>query len=183
MKRFLGLLICSTLLFSCSDDPKTEEKADSKTGTETSDTPKDAEIGDIKYVETAKKHMGYLEKGDIDGWMADLSDNATYRWNNLDSLLGKAAITDYWKKRRTDVIDSMSFSNDIWLSVKTNKSQAAGHFTGNYALSWYIVKVKYKTGKSMRQRIHTSFHFDDNGKIDRVSQYLDRAPIIEAMTK
>jgi ketosteroid isomerase-like protein len=183
MKKLLGLIVCSALLFSCGDKPATEEKKESATGSETSATPKDYEIGDMKFVDIAKKHTGYLEKGDIDSWMADLSDNAIYRWNNFDSLIGKPAITDYWKKRRTDAIDSMSFTSQIWMPVKVNVSQAPGHLTGSYALSWYIVTAKYKTGKSMKQRIHTVFHFDASDKIDRIFQYLDRAPINAAMTK
>ena len=184
MKKVFGWLVCSALLFSCSNDPKTTANTESKAA---SDAPasesKDYEFADGKFVELGKKHMAYLESGDIDGWMAEFADNAVYRWNNLDSLTGKAAITDYWKKRRTDVIDSMSFSSDIWLPIKINKPQAAGQLTGNYALCWYIVKAKYKTGKSMTQRIHTVFHFDANDKVDRVFQYLDRAPINAAMSK
>ena len=91
--------------------------------------------------------MTDLESGNIDSWMNDFADNAIYRWNNFDSLSGKAAITDYWKKRRTDVIDSMSFSNDIWMPVKVNKSQVSGHLAGNYVLAWYVTSAKYKRVK------------------------------------
>jgi ketosteroid isomerase-like protein len=182
MKKLLGLLVCSAFLFSCNNDEKTSVATDSKTAS-TATEAKEVEIGDAKFVDIAKKHTGYLETGDIDSWMNDFADNAVYRWNNFDSLVGKAAITDYWKKRRTDIIDSMSFSADIWMPVKVNKSQAPGHLTGDYVLAWYVTSAKYKTGKSMKQRIHTVFHFNADGKIDRVSQYLDRAPIIAAMSK
>jgi ketosteroid isomerase-like protein len=184
MKKVFGWLACSALLVACNSDPKTTEGTETKTATEVATAPADYEIiSDSKLTDIAKKHLVYLEKGDIDSWMADFADNAVYRWNNFDSLAGKAAITDYWKKRRTDVIDSMSFSMDIWMPVKVNKSQAPGHLTGNYVLSWYVVNAKYKTGKSMKQRLHTVFHFDANDKIDRVSQYLDRALINAAMAK
>ena len=183
MKKVFGWLICSALLFSCSDSPKTAEKTESETGSDLSAGAKDYEIGDTKFSDIAKKHLGYLERGDIDAWMTDFADSAIYRWNNFDSLTGKAAITEYWKKRRTDVIDSMSFAAEIWMPVKVNIPQAPGHLTGNYALSWYIVTAKYKTGKTMRQRIHNVFHFNANDKIDRVFQYLDRASINAAMEK
>jgi len=42
--------------------------------------------------------MAYLESGDIDGWMTEFANNAVYRWNNFDSLAGKAAIIDIGKK-------------------------------------------------------------------------------------
>src|SRR5258708_2654709 len=183
MKKLFGLIICSALLFSCTNSPKTEEKTESKPGLDSATASRDYEFADAKYVDIAKKHQGYLESGDIDGWMTQFADNAVYRWNNFDSLVGKAAITDYWKKRRTDVIDSMSFTSDIWLALKVNKPQTPGQLTGNYALAWYITSAKYKTGKSMRQRIHTIFHFDANDKIDREYQYLYRAPILAAMAK
>lgn len=181
MKKLFGLLLCSALLFSCGDSPKTEEKTESKTGPDVSAASGDYEVGDTKFVDIAKKHIAHLESGDIDSWMIDFADNAIYRWNNFDSLTGKVAITDYWKKRRTDAIDSMSFSKDIWMPVKVNVSQAEGHRTGNYVLCWYVVTAKYKTGKTMSQRIHTVFHFDASDKVDFVSQYLDRAPINAAM--
>jgi ketosteroid isomerase-like protein len=184
MKKLFGWLICSALLFSCNESPKTAEQNDSKAGSDAlASEKKDYEFADDKFIDIAKKHTAYLESGDIDGWMNDFSDNAVYRWNNFDSLAGKAAITDYWKKRRTDVIDSMSFTDAIWMSVKVNKPQAPGQLAGNYALSWYVVTAKYKTGKTMKQRIHTAFHFDANDKIDRVSQYLDRALINAAMAQ
>jgi hypothetical protein len=184
MKKVFGWLLCSVLLIACNSDSKTTEGTETKAGSDVAaTTPGDYEIGDAKFVDIAKNHTGYLTSGDIDSWMKDFSDDAIYRWNYLDSLTGKAAITDYWKKRRTDVIDSMAFSGDIWMPVKVNKSQAPGHLTGNYVLSWYTINVKYKTGKSMKQKIHTVYHFNADNKIDRFYQYLDRVPIIAAMAK
>jgi hypothetical protein len=183
MKKLLGLIACSALFFAC-DNSKTAENTDAKTASASSVTAsKDFEFADTKFVDIAKSGMANLVSGDIDAWMTRFADNAIYRWNNLDSLTGKAAITDYWKKRRADVIDSMSLTGDIWMPVKVNKPQAAGQLTGNYALCWHKVYARYKTGKTMTQRIHTVYHFDDNDKIDRVFQYMDRAPIIAAMAK
>jgi hypothetical protein len=183
MKKLLGLIVCTAFLFSCNDKTKTTTTTDSKPAADQAVSPRDYEFADTKFIDIAKKHIGYLESGDIDAWMTSFADNAIYRWNNLDSLVGKVAITDYWKKRRTDVIESISFKDDIWLPVTVFKPQAPGHLTGNYALAWYMVTTKYKMGKSMTQRIHTIFHFNENDQVDRVSQYLDRAPIMAAMEK
>lgn len=185
MKRLLGLLVCSSILYACSDS---NTKAPADTATETGKVAaatesKDYEIGDEKYVELGKSGFANLSSGDIDTWMAGFADSAIYRWNNLDSLMGKPAITEYWKKRRTDVIESINFSSQVWLPIKLNKAQVPGQLTGNYALSWNLVTAKYKTGKTMVQRIHTVFHFDANDKVDRVFQYLDRVPINAAMAK
>lgn len=115
--------------------------------------------------------------------MNSFADNAVYIWNNGDSLAGKAAIAAYWKKRRGEVIDSISFSQDIWLAIKVNQPQTPAQAPGNWALGWYAVSAKYKTGKRMNQWIHTAMHFDANDKIDRVVQFLDRAPINAATKK
>jgi cyanophycinase-like exopeptidase len=50
-------------------------------------------------------------------------------------------------------------------------------------MGWYQVTAKYKTGKSMTQWVHTDQHFDANDKIDRLIQYIDRAPINAAISK
>jgi ketosteroid isomerase-like protein len=184
MKKLLGLVICFVLLFSCNDNEKTELASESNSVADKSAAEsKDYEIGDMKLVDIAKKSSQYLESGDIDSWMTIFADNATYRWNNLDSVVSKAAISDYWKKRRTDIIDSISFSNEIWTALKVNRAQSAMQMTGNYVLGWHLVYARYKTGKSMTQRIHTSYHFNDAGLIDRVSTYMDRALINAAMEK
>jgi len=79
-------------------------------------------------------------------------------------------------------MDSITFSNAIWLPVKVNKPQSI-EAPGVWLLSWYMINVKYKTGKRVVQWIHTDLHFDANDKIDRVIMYLDRAPINEATKK
>jgi hypothetical protein len=88
----------------------------------------------------------------------------------------------YWKKRRSEVIDSISFSNAIWLPLKVNQPQSVEQ-AGNWLLAWYQVSAKYKTGKRMSQWVHTDMHFDANDKIDRYIQYLDHVPINAATKK
>ena len=84
------------------------------------------------------------------------------------------------KKRRSEVIDSLSYSNEAWLPINVSTPMYAGQLTGNYALTWNMVTAKYKSGKSMSQRMHMVFHFDNNHQIDRVTQYLDRVPVVAA---
>lgn len=176
--------ICSLLFIACNDQKKEEPKTETPAAAapETKETAP-AEFADAKYADIGKKGIAALSSGDIDGWMNSYADNAVYFWNSGDSLAGKAAISDYWKKRRTEVIDSISFSSDIWLPVKVNTPQQKVQAPGVWLLSWYKVDSKYKTGKRMSQWIHTDMHFDANDKIDRVIQYLDRAPINAATKK
>ena len=139
-------------------------------------------LGDWKLTETGKQMLANLSKGDVDTYMAAFADNAIYTWNNGDSIAGKAAIASYWKDRILNVIESVNFSNEIWLPVKTIKAQA-NEQTGTWLLGWYWTSAKYKTGKSMAQAMQIDLHFNDAGKIDHVYSYLDRAPINAAMAK
>lgn len=176
--------LCSSLVIACTNqkpaDDKTATSADSVAATQAKIQP--AEFADAKYSDIGKKGLAALSSGDIDSWMGSFADNAVYQWNNGDSVAGKAAISAYWKKRRGEVIDSISFANDIWLPIKVNQPQRMEQ-PGIWLLSWYSVSAKYKTGKKMSQWIHTDTHFDANDKIDRVIQYLDRTPINAAAMK
>lgn len=176
MKNFFLIVCCATLL-ACNK-PKEEMStpvADAQ--------PPQAEIGDAKYADIGKQGIANLSSGDIDAWMTAFADNAKYYFNGGDSLVGKPAITAYWKDRRGNVIDKISFQNDIWTPLKVNRPQKGPDQAGNWLLSWYQVTATYKNGQTMGQWIHTDMHFDANDKIDVVIQYLDRVPINAALAK
>ena len=166
-------------MLACNNEKPAEEKTATAAVAETKTQP--VEFADTKYADIGKRGLAALSSGDIDKWMEDLADNAMYRWNSGDSISGKAAITAYWKKRRTEVIDSISYTNDIWLPVKVNEPQQKVQSPGVWLLGWYQVNAKYKTGKRMSQFIHTDYHFDASDKIDQMIQYIDRAPINAAI--
>lgn len=184
MKKTIAMAIAISSFFACMNQ-KTEDKAATTTDSAAVATakPQPVEFADAKYVDIGKMGNASLSAGNIDTWMNSFADNAVYVWNNGDSLAGKPAITAYWKKRRADVIDSINFTQDIWLAVKVNQPQQAIQAPGNWLLGWYLTSAKYKTGKRMAQWIHTAMHFDANDKIDRVIQFLDRAPINAATKK
>lgn len=184
MRKLFFLLLVTVLFIGCNNNKTAEQKSEPAVaaGSETKEVPP-AEIADSKYIEIGKKGIAALSSGDIDGWMTEYADNAVYRWNYGDSLVGKPAITAYWKKRRGEVIDSITFQNDIWLPVKVNTPQQKVQTAGVWLLGWYLVNAKYKTGKKMSQWIHIDMHFDANDKIDNSIMYLDRTPIIEATKK
>ena len=183
MKKTIAVALATFLFFACSST-KTEDKAASTVDSAVAAPakPQPAEFADPKYAEIGKMGLASLSSGNIDAWMSSFADNAVYAWNNLDSLAGKAAISAYWKKRRGEVIDSITFTNQIWLPIKVNQPQSVEQ-PGTWLLGWYFTQAKYKTGKRMAQWIHTDMHFDANDKIDRVIQYLDRAPINAATKK
>jgi ketosteroid isomerase-like protein len=180
MKHVFLIGILSSLLIGCNTDKPAEQKEEAAATTAAKTQP--AEFADAKYSEVGKKSLSSLAKGDVDGWVADYADNAVFMWNGGDSLVGKPAITAYWKKRRAEVIDSLSFSDEIYLPVKVNQPQSV-EAPGVWLLSWARVDAKYKSGKKMNQLIHHVMHFNDQDKIDRVIQYIDRSVINAATAK
>jgi hypothetical protein len=184
MKKTIAMAFAISMLFACTSQ-KSEDKtaAGSDSAVAAPAKPQATEFADAKYTDIGKMGLASLSSGNIDAWMGSFADNAVYIWNNGDSLVGKAAITAYWKQRRGTVIDSISFSSDIWLPVKVNQPQQPAQAPGVWLLGWYVTSAKYKTGKRMTQWIHTATHFDANDKIDRAVQFLDRAPINAATKK
>jgi ketosteroid isomerase-like protein len=176
MKKMLLFILCASLWVSCkkAETAETESPADA--------TAQPAEFADTKYTEIGKKYIADLAKGDIDGMMAVCADNANYYWNAGDSLVGKPAIAKFWTDRRMNVVETISFKNDIWLPLQVNQSQQTEK-AGVWLLSWYQVTAKYKGGSSMTQWMHMLYHFDDADKIDEVHQYVDMAPINAALPK
>jgi ketosteroid isomerase-like protein len=180
MKIIMFLAVSLTLLVACTTEIKHDQKAES---VPVATKPQPAEFADPKYAEIGKNMFTAMSRGDMAGYLSGYADNAVYQWNNGDSLAGKAAISEYWTKRRTEFIDSLSFSNEIWLPVKVNQPQSV-EAPGVWLLAWYQVNAKYKTtGKTMVQWMHLDFHFDTNDKIDRVIHYVDRVPINAALAK
>lgn len=168
------MALCLSCMIACKEEKKTEKTTDEiAVETTTEETIQPVEIADNKYSEMGKKSLDELSKGDMDAWMSHYADNAKYYWNSGDSLVGKAAIDKYWRNRRGEVIESITFENQIWLPIKVNDLENVQK-KGNWLLGWYKTTAKYKGGKSMTQWIHTDFHFDEKDRIDEVNQYLDR---------
>ena len=188
MKKFLTWAVCTTLLVSCQNEKPAEEATTVSGEAATAapavaTSPTGATFSDAKYAAMVKNGMARFTAEDVDGFLSEYADNVVWQWNNGDSAVGKAAVTEYWKKRFADVIDSIAISNEIYLGVTVANPQSIEQ-PGVWVMSWYMVNAKYKgTGKRMVQWIHTDLHFDANDKIDRVIQYLDRVPIAAAMKK
>lgn len=178
MKKLLIIALLGSVLFACTNEKPSEKKSQETAVT----APPQSEFADPKYVEVGKKALEYFQKGDMDSWMAMYADNAVYQWNNLDSLAGKAAIDEFWRKRRNDFLDTIVFSGAIYLPIKVNKPQA-GEQAGVWLLSWYVMDAKYHTGKSVVEFMHLLYHFDANDKVDRILQFVDRAPINAALAE
>ncbi len=186
MKKTFFLSTLCLVIFSCNNSSAPGSQiSTSDNATDTGSTKKSqpVEIADMKYMDIGKAGIQQLASSDIDGWMGSFADNAVYLWSAGDSLAGKKAISDYWKNRLTKIIDSLSITNDIWLPIKVNQSQRGPDMPGIWLMGWYQFNTKYKNGQRVIGWIHVDMHFDNNDKIDRLIQYIDRAPITAALSK
>jgi len=172
MKKLFIVLIGSAFFYSCNS-PKPEVVQEAA-----APESKAFEFADEKYIAIGKESLTQLAKGNVDGFVADYDDNAVFMWSGGDSLANKGAIASYWKDRRANVIDTITYDNEIWLPVKANQAPPA---PGVWLLNWANFSVTYKNGKNIKMSIHHAFHFNDSGKIVFAIQYVDRAPIQAAL--
>lgn len=180
MKKFLLGVLASACLFACNADKKGEIKTTATKSATADDTKKPAaELLDPAMGEDIKNVYKSLAKGDIDGMTANYDENILFTWSSGDSLVGKQAVTDYWKNRWS-IIESLEFTNQVVLPIQVNEKQAPTQRTGKYALYWGLTNAKYKNGKTVQFMSHSVNHYNDAGKIDYVRMYYDRLPITEA---
>jgi hypothetical protein len=182
MQRFLPLAVGCCLLFSCNNAPTETSAKDSASAAKAAPaTPPQSEFADARYTEMGKKAIAQMSSGDVTAWLDNFADNAVFTWSSGDSLAGKTAIGNFWKDRRSKVIDSLQFFNDIWLPMKVNRPQKGPDMPGVWVLAWYEVHVKYKNGARLGFWVHDDCHYNDADKIDRYIQYIDKAPIAKAL--
>jgi|SRR5271154_2050383 len=184
MRKIFTLAAGCCILLACNSKPADSTASATDSTKMANDTAmKPSEFADPKYMDMGKKDLAALASGNIDSWMNSYADNAVYIWSAGDSLSGKAAIAKYWKDRRANVIDSITFVNDIWLPIKINVPQKGPDMAGVWLLCWHQTMVKYKTGKKLGFWVHVDNHYNSDDKIDRTIEYIDRAPINKALGK
>jgi ketosteroid isomerase-like protein len=138
------------------------------------------ETGDSAKANLCKASYAALIAGNVDQFAKDMSNDAIFVWNSGDSLVGKAAILEYWKDRRANVIDKLEIRDDVWLPLKVNKLTNLP--SGEYVMMWANLTSIYQFGgRPAVQRFHQVYRFNREGKIDYVEHYLDRHEVAEAL--
>ena len=176
MKKMLLLVLFATIVYGCGN-PKPAEETPAAAPADT--TPKPVEFADASYMDKGKAMFAAMTAGDMDKYMEVFADDAQYRWNSGDSLIGKPAINDFWRKRR-EALTTITFDEQIWLPVKVNQPQSI-EAPGIWLLGWAKVSVNYVNKTSMTQWMHWTIHFNDNNQVDAMHQYVDMAPINAVM--
>ncbi|MEJ1239266.1 hypothetical protein WBG78_14110 [Chryseolinea sp. T2] len=175
--KYVVVIVCLVVMTACA---KREESAPAPVA-ETK--PQPTEFADPKFVDIGKKALADLNANNLDGFMTNFSENSRYYFSAGDSLIGKAAISAFWKDRFSSLVESAQFYDDIWTPLKVNVSQSRSDLPGVWLLCWYRVNVTYKNGAKLNYAVHTDFHFDGSDKIDLTVLYMDRAPIVAALAK
>lgn len=179
MKKILFGVFISTIIISCNNEKTEVQPSEEKPSESVSKIPA-TEVLDLSEADGVKAGFTALSKKDIAGFTADYDDNVRHLWSGGDSLIGKAAVVNYWNGRM-NLIDSLEFPQVILLPIKINESQSPQYATvGKWVMAWNLSHVKYKNGKTLYFWVHTDFHYNDAGKINTIVQYIDRAPILEA---
>lgn len=178
MKKIISGIFVAALLFACNSEEKKVETATTDSKAETGKAPVEI-LNDSNMVAASMAAFTAFENKDVEGYTANMDDNIMFRWSGGDSLAGKAAVKTYYSGRY-NIIDNIKFSEHISLPLMANVSPNGIVSAGKWLLSWYKVNVKYKNGKSITFWAHNTQHFNDAGKMDQFSQYIDRHPIMEA---
>ncbi|MEP7141920.1 MAG: nuclear transport factor 2 family protein [Ferruginibacter sp.] len=183
MKKMFITAATAAILLACNNDTKKDGTSASATDSGSAQNsaaqknPAKVELLGEELNAGATASWDAFSKGDVDGFAAGLDENVRMNFSGGDSLVGKKAIVDYYKGR-WKIIDSIKFSDVIWLPLKAN--EMPGNVpTGKWMLSWRRTDVKYKNGKKLTFLSHNANHYNDAGKVDYITQYIDFKPIME----
>jgi len=168
------------LLTACSNpDTRPEDGAAAPAAWAESGPDRPVEFADRRYADTVLYYQQLFAEGDMIAWAEQFADSAVFIWSSGDSLVGKPAIYDYYAERRGAYIESLRFTDHIYLPVRVHTPQSI-EAPGIWVLSWYRMDAVYKSGETVSQWIHNDLHFNDDGKVDRVVQFIDRGVIPSA---
>ncbi len=181
MIKIILLAVPFLLSSACNLQTSAEKYANREKSIQTAEGEpvKGVHLADAKYVYFGKSYLETFSRGDINAWLEIFADNAVFQWNNGDSLTGKDAIAAYWSNRWSK-LDSIRFSNQIWLPVRVTQPQSVEQ-PGVWLLAWYQFDATYKGNIKVRQWAHDGIHFDANDRVDRLIHYVDMGPIMRAV--
>ena len=172
MARIYSVMILLLILAGCA------ENVDD--GNETWD------IGSPEYAEITEQAMMHMQNMDFDAWGELLAADIEYHFPDGDAgtrtvLAGKEAVLDWWKNwEETTGIESMTFSNTVFLPIVAQEAPNYSGLTGPYVVS-YLSNEMVFNGNPVNLRMNFTVHFNEDNKIDRYFSYYDRSLIISAM--
>ncbi len=179
------------LLASCSTPTAQNNEAAAENpmaGTEVAITNPQYALAPLEYGELAEQSLKTLATLDFTAWGATLSDDAEFHFpdgdqNTRTKLVGKAAIVAWWQENKSDTgLESMTLSEFNTIPLELTSDGKAGAGRGIYALTYFTNALVYKQGATS-VRMNMSLSFNADKKINKITAYFDRTPIVKAAGK
>jgi hypothetical protein len=182
MKKISAIAFALFLLSACNSANETKSDAtDSPAAASDVPTAADASNSIVlppSSTDPVKKSIEGYASGDLAAFTENMDDNIKFYYPGPgDSLVGKAAVVDFYTKRRA-VADSIQVVNPIFLGIRNTTNPAVAQ--GDWLMSWYTFAIKYKNGKRVGLPIHTVQHVNSAGKVDIMAMYYDMHRVMEA---
>lgn len=172
----LTAIAAAALFFSYACTPKQD----------TTSTTRGWDLAPEEYADLAEQSLMHMEQFEFDEWGEMLADDVEYYFPDGDEgirtvLIGKRNVVDWWNDwRLTSGIDSMKFSETVFLPVEAEEVPSYSGLPGVYVVSYFSNMMVYN-GKPVSIRMNFTMHFNQDQKIDRYFTYYDRTPIIETV--
>lgn len=155
-----------SVCFSCKEQAK-----------ETDTKPVDS--ASTKLTNIAKESIKNFAAGDIESFVSQFSEDATFHWSNGKSITGRSELKNYWTERRKKLIKSYSYSGDVWLYSRLQKEDSV-YLKGDWVFALLEAEITYSTGKKIKVWMHNDFHFTEDKKIDKMIHYVDHETVGKA---
>lgn len=112
--------------------------------------------------------------GNLDAFLAGMDDNVKiYYPGPGDSLVGKQAVTQFFKTRLDSVVSAAAV-RPVFMAMD-NREVNNGAAPGKWIMAWYTWNIKYKNGKTAVFPIQITQHMNAAGKVDMGIWYYDVA--------
>jgi hypothetical protein len=179
------------LLASCNTPPtqNTEAVAENPMATaEVAVTNPKYALAPQEYAELAEQSLKTLATLDFAAWGATLADDAEFHFpdgdqNTRTKLVGKAAIVAWWQENKNaSDMESMTLSEFNTVPLDVTSDANAGATKGIYALTYFTNALVYKQGATS-VRMNMSLGFNADKKINKITAYYDRTPILKVVGK
>jgi hypothetical protein len=179
------------LLASCNTPPaqNTEAAAENPMATaEVAVTNPKFTLAPQEYAELAEQSLKTLATLDFAAWGATLADDAEYHFpdgdqNTRTKLVGRAAIVAWWQENKSATgMESMTLSEFNTVPLELTADGNAGASQGIYALTYFTNTLVYKQGATS-VRMNMSLQFNADKKINKITAYYDRTPILKVVGK
>lgn len=169
------LVVFSTLaMFACNpatDAAKTEVQAETSVPAASGVASVILPAAECKPLQDAIQ--AYAD-GNLDAFLAGMDDNVKiYYPGPGDSLVGKQALTQFFKTRQDSVVSAEAL-NPVYMAMD-NKEVNNGAAPGKWLMAWYQWKIKYKNGKTAQFPLQITQHMNAAGKVDMGIWYYDMA--------